>query len=87
MGTLAKVLAGKNIKTDKDRYRAEVEGIIEDIGGVLKITRIHVNYILKAGSDQKKDAEDALAVYLLKCPGAASVRDCIEITHEITFES
>ena len=87
MGTLAKVLAGKNIETPKDRYQAKVEGIIEDVDGVLKITRIHVNYILKAGSDQEKDAKAALAVYLLKCPGAASVRDCIEITHDITFVS
>lgn len=87
MGTLAKLLAGKNIETPKDRYHAEVEGIIEDVDGVLKITRIHVNYILKVGGDQEKDAEAALAVYLPKCPGAASVMDCIEITHEITFVS
>jgi hypothetical protein len=46
MGTLAKVLAGKNIPTPENLYWAEVEGEIEDVSGVLKITTIpfHLNW-------------------------------------------
>ena len=32
------------------------------------------------------DAEEALKIYLARCPGAQSVIGCIEISHEITFE-
>ena len=40
MGTLATVLAGKKVPTFGDRFRADVEGDIEDVDGVLRITRI-----------------------------------------------
>ena len=86
MGTLAAVLASKHISTSQNRYRAEVKGEIENIDGVLKITRINVHYFLKVNNEQKKDAEDALNVYLPMCPGAQSVIGCIEINHEITFD-
>ncbi len=85
MGTLAAVLAGKNIPTPEDRYRAEVQGDIEDVDGVLRITHIHVHYFLKVEDEQEKDVEDALNVYLSRCPGAQSVIGCIKISHEITF--
>ncbi|MFH1488108.1 MAG: OsmC family protein [Pseudomonadota bacterium] len=86
MGTLAAVLAGKNIETSKDRFRAEVKGDIEDVEGVLKITRIQVDYFLKAEKAQQSEAREALDVYLPRCPGAQSVIGCIQITHDITFE-
>ena len=86
MGTLAAVLASKKIPTLKDRYRAEVKGEIEDVDGVLKITHIDVHYFLAVNNEQKKDAEDALNVYISRCPAAQSVIGCIKISHEITFE-
>jgi hypothetical protein len=52
MGTLARFLAGKQIDTPKDTYWAEVEGDIEDVNGVLKITRIRVNYHLNFDAHQ-----------------------------------
>ena len=47
MGTLARFLAEKQIPTPEDRYWAEVEGDIENINKVLKITQIRVKYHLK----------------------------------------
>ena len=85
MGTLAGVLARKNISTPIDRYRAEVKGDIEDVDGVLKITRIHVHYFLEAQEAQEKDVEAAMEAYITKCPAAQSVIGCIEISHEMTF--
>lgn len=80
MGTLATVLAGKKIPTLGDRFRADVEGDIEDVDGVLKITKIRVNYTLKVPPGKTDDAREALRAYLVQCPGAMSVKGAIEIT-------
>jgi hypothetical protein len=79
MGTLATVLAGKKVPTFGDRFRADVEGDIEDVDGVLRITRIRVRYTLKAPAGKTADARDAMAAYIVQCPGAMSVRGCIAI--------
>lgn len=87
MGTLATVLAGKKIRTDKDLYRADVTGDIEEIDNVLKITRIYADYHLKAPAEKRGEAEEALATYLPHCPGAQSVIGCIQIEHQLNFEA
>jgi organic hydroperoxide reductase OsmC/OhrA len=86
MGTLATVLAKKKIRTFQDRFEASVVGDIEDVGGVLKITRIGVSYRLKVPKEQASDARAALDNYLHLCPSAQSVIDCIRITHELNLE-
>ena len=86
MGTLATAMAGKKIRTSKDLYRAEVTGDIEDVDGVLKITRINVSYSLKVPEEKREDAKGAMDSYLRFCPAAQSVIGCIEITHELTME-
>ena len=86
MGTLAGVLAGKKIPTPEDRYWADVEGDIENVNGVLKITRIRVAYHLKIPKDKSVDARDALSVYLAKCPAAQSVIGCIQIQDHLAIE-
>jgi organic hydroperoxide reductase OsmC/OhrA len=87
MGTLATVMAKKKIRTFQDRYRATVTGDIEDVDGVLKITRIHVSYHLKAPEGQHADARYALDNYIHLCPSAQSVIGCIDISHELTLEA
>ena len=79
MGTLATVLAGKKIPTFGDRFRADVEGDIEDVDGVLRITRIRVRYGLKAPPGKASEAREAMGSYLTKCPAAMSVRGCIAL--------
>ena len=86
MGTLATVLAKKKIRTFQDRFEATVVGDIENVGGVLKITRIGVSYRLKVPKEQASDARTALDNYLHLCPSAQSVIDCIQITHELRLE-
>lgn len=86
MGTLARFLAGKQIDTRKDNYWADVEGDIEDVNGVLKITRIRVNYHLRVSPGKDEDARQALKVYLAGCPAAQSVIGCIEILDNMTVE-
>ena len=86
MGTLAAVLAGKKIRTVQDLFKATVTGDIEDVDGVLKITRINVHYELKVPEEKRADAKESLDTYLSLCPGAQSVIGCIEINHELTME-
>lgn len=85
MGTLAAVLAKSGIRSHKEVYQAHVTGDIEDVAGVLKITRIHVRYDLKLDDDKKNQAREAFESYLPYCPGAQSVIGCIEITHELNL--
>ena len=80
MGTLATLLAGRKIPTFAERYRADVEGDIEEIDGVLRISRIRVAYTLSVPPGKVDEAREALGTYITHCPAAMSVRGCIEIT-------
>lgn len=86
MGTLARFLAEKDIPTPEDRYSANVEGDIEDVEGVLKITRIRVHYDLKTPPGKAGEAREAFDGYLPSCPGAQSVIGCIRIEHDMEIK-
>ena len=86
MGTLATVLAGKKIRTFRDQFIATVTGDIENVEGVLKITRINVRYLLTLPEAQQESATDCFNNYIHKCPGAQSVIGCIDINHELKME-
>ncbi len=86
MGTLAAALAKKGIKSHEEVYRAEVTGDIEEVNGILKITRIKVDYHLKVSVEKKQDAQDAFETYLSQCPAAQSVIGCIAIQHQLKIE-
>ncbi len=79
MGTLATALASRKIPTHTDRYKALVEGDIENIDGVLRIARIRVDYDLKVPGGKTGEAQEVFATYLTKCPAAMSVIGCIDI--------
>ena len=86
MGTLAGGLAGKRIPTPEDRYREDVEGDIEDVNGILKITRIRVQYHLKVPKEKAAEAREAFSTYLVRCPAAQSVIGCIRIEDQLILE-
>jgi organic hydroperoxide reductase OsmC/OhrA len=86
MGTLAGGLAGKRIPTPEDRYWAEVEGDIEDVNGILKITRIRVQYHLKVPQEKAAEAREAFSAYLVRCPAAQSVIGCIRLEDQLVIE-
>ena len=86
MGTLASVMAGKKIRTFKDRFVATVTGDIEEVKGVLKITSIDVAYLLKLPDQQREAALHCFNNYIDLCPGAQSVIGCIDIHHKLRME-
>ncbi len=86
MGTLASWLAKKQISTPEERYWAEVEGDIENVNGVLKITQIRVLYHLKVPPGKKEEAQEAFSSYIPSCPAAQTVIGCIDLKDEIQLE-
>jgi hypothetical protein len=85
-GTLARFLAEKQIPTPEDRYRAEVEGDIENVDNVLKITQIRVKFYLKALRGKAQEAREAFSSYLTSCPAAQSIIGCIRIKDDLVIE-
>jgi organic hydroperoxide reductase OsmC/OhrA len=86
MGTLATALARKKIATPEDRYWADVEGDIENVNQVLKITEIRVRYHLKIPREKTGEAKEAFSSYLTSCPAAQSVIGCIRIKDDLAVE-
>ncbi len=86
MGTLATLLAGKQIPTPEGLYWAEVEGDIENVNNVLRITTIRVKFHLRCPDEKVADAQEAFANYINRCPAAQSVKDCIRLEDELIFE-
>ena len=86
MGTLARFLAERQIPTPEDRYRAEVEGDIENVNKVLKITQIRVKYYLKVPSEKSREAKEGFSSDLTSCPAAQSVIGCIQIKDDLMIE-
>jgi hypothetical protein len=86
MGSLATLMAGKKIPTPEHLYWADVEGDIENVEGVLRITTIRVKMHLKCPEEKVADAKEAFANYIVRCPAAQSIKDCIKLQDELIFE-
>jgi len=63
-----------------------VEGDIENVNSVLKITQIRVKYHLKVPPGKTGEAREAFSSYLSSCPAAQSVIGCIQIKDELAVE-
>lgn len=65
-----------------DNLVADVEGDIEDVDGVLKITEIRLKYRFKIPPGSRDKAERAVETHADKCPAYLSVKGCIDFTWE-----
>ena len=63
-----------------ENLKAKVEGDIEDVDGVLRITTIRVHYDVHVPPGKREAVERALEVYADRCPAYQSVRGCIDVT-------
>ena len=57
---------------------AAVEGDIEEVDGVLKITKIRLHYTITVPPGSREKVDRALATYAEKCPAYQSVKQCID---------
>ncbi len=85
-GTLARFLAERQIPTPEDRYWVDVEGDIENVNNILKITQIRVKYHLRVPEAKTQQAREAFSTYLRECPAAQSVIGCITIKDDLVIE-
>ena len=60
--------------------RAFVEGDIEDVDDVLKITTIRLRFELKIPAGTREKVDRLLQTYAEQCPAYQSVKGCIECT-------
>jgi len=65
-----------------ENLTAQVEGRVEDVDGVLRITRIHLVYHLRVRPGKREVVERVLTVYADTCPAYNSVKNSIECTWE-----
>ena len=61
-----------------DNLVAQVEGDIEDVDGVMRITRIRLRYRLQVPAGSRDKVDRVLASYAEKCPAYQSVKGCID---------
>ncbi len=87
MGTLATVLAGKDIPTPEERYWVAAEGDIEKVNSIPRITQIRVTYNLTVSEGKEQDAKEAFSTYLTRCPAAQSVIGCIDIRDNLMLHT
>ena len=63
-----------------------MEGDIENVDGVIRITRIRMKYHLKIPSGKRPETERAIATHESRCPAATSVRGAIAIEYASDIE-
>ena len=63
-----------------------MEGDIEDVDGVLKITKIRLRYRFEILPGMREMAQRGLAIYPEKCQGYESVKGCIECSWSADME-
>jgi organic hydroperoxide reductase OsmC/OhrA len=61
---------------------AQVEGDIEDVDSVLRITKIRLRYRIRIPPESREKLDRLLASYAEKCPAYQSVKGCIECSWE-----
>lgn len=79
-------LEARQIPTQTGQLHSVVEGDIEAVEKVMRITEIRVHYHLQLSADMRAAAERAFETHAPKCPAAVSVRDCIRIKLDIDYE-
>ena len=69
----------RDIPAPTDKLQASVEGDIQAIDNVLRITTIRVRYRIRVPAGTLERARRAVDTHATKCPAANSVRGCIDI--------
>ena len=63
-----------------------MEGDIEDVGGVMKITKIRLRYRFRIPAGEREKIKRVLENYAERCPAYQSVKGCIECSWEAVME-
>ena len=69
-----------------DNLAAQVEGDIEDVCGVMRITKIRLHYRFQVPGGSREKVDRLLASYAEQCPAYQSVKGCIDCSWEADIE-
>ncbi len=69
----------RDIPAPTEKLQASVEGDIQAIDNVLRITTIRVRYRIRVPAGTLERAQRAVDTHATKCPTANSVRGCIDL--------
>ncbi len=65
---------------------AQVEGDIEDVDSVMRITRIRLHYRFTIPLGGREKVDKLLASYADKCPAYQSVKGCIDCSWDADIQ-
>ena len=85
MGTYASGLEAREIPT-ADKLKADVEGDIGEIDGVMRITAIRLHLQIDVPEDKREKAERLLESFSKGCPAYQSIKDCIDVRWTATLD-
>jgi hypothetical protein len=69
-----------------DNLVAQVEGDIEDVSGVMKITKLRLRYRFRVPVGMREKVDRVLESYAEKCPAYQSVKGCIDCSWNADIE-
>ena len=69
----------RDIPAPTEKLQASVEGDIQAIDNVLRITTIRVRYRIRIPAGTRERVQRAVDTHATKCPAANSVRGCIDL--------
>ena len=72
------MLEARGIKSTPNRLWSNVEGDIDALDGVLRITKIRVNYYLKYKKTQHEKVIRAFKYHPEKCPAYMTLKDAVK---------
>ncbi len=76
----------RDIPAPTDKLQASVEGDIQAVDNVLRITTIRVRYRIRVPAGSLAKAQRAVDTHATKCPAANSVRGCIDLDIDAAIE-
>ncbi|NIR49241.1 hypothetical protein GWO43_12225 [candidate division KSB1 bacterium] len=79
------MLEAREIPSYPDKLHSDVEGDIENVDGVIRITKIRVHYHIKIPKGKTEATERSLSLHQDKCPAATSVKGAIDISWTADF--
>jgi organic hydroperoxide reductase OsmC/OhrA len=84
-GLLAEALEARKIPSHSGQLESHIDGYWTETPSFVKLTRIHVHYVVRIPRERRAAAERALAVHDSKCAVSNSVRPSIEVTFDAEF--
>ncbi len=86
LGTLNGALEARGIRLEPDAIVADAEGHLEDVDGMITLTRIDVHYRLRIPVGTREKVDRALSRHRDRCPTAHSLKGAVDVQWSADIE-